>query len=255
MSLRGCPGGAYAGRMARPPVVTLAPGVHRIPTLGDFINSYAFVDDDGSVTLVDCGLRRAPATIVAGLAALGKDPADVTRILLTHAHNDHAGGAAAMLRRTGVPGVEAHGDDADDLEAGRPSPRDSSTRLGALFARLPGGGFAPTPVARRLVDGEVLDIAGGLRVLHTPGHSPGHVSLLHEPTGVLITGDAIWNMRARMGWPVSAFCTSWRQNRRSAHVLGEVDYRIAAFTHGPEIREGAREAIRGFLRRAGTSSA
>ena len=55
-------------------------------------------------------------------------------------------------------------------------------------------GSVATPVDEVLVDGQLLDVAGGLRVLHTPGHSPGHISLLHEPTGVLITGDAIWNM-------------------------------------------------------------
>ena len=82
------------------PAVVLAPGVVRIPTLGDFINSFAFTDSDGSVTLVDCGLKRAPARIVAGLAHIGKHPYDVTRIILTHAHPDHAGGARAMLNAT-----------------------------------------------------------------------------------------------------------------------------------------------------------
>ncbi|PWU54427.1 MBL fold metallo-hydrolase, partial [Micromonospora globispora] len=94
--------------MARSAAVPLAPGVWRIPTVGRaLVNSYAFVDDDGAVTLVDCGLKRAPARIVRGLAAIGKAPADVTRIVLTHAHRDHAGGAAELARRTGAP-VAAH---------------------------------------------------------------------------------------------------------------------------------------------------
>jgi glyoxylase-like metal-dependent hydrolase (beta-lactamase superfamily II) len=89
--------------MARSPAVQLAPGVWRIPTIGRAaVNSFAFVEDDGSVTLVDCGVKKAPARIVAGLAAIGKTPADVTRIGLTHADADHAGGAAEMARRTGA---------------------------------------------------------------------------------------------------------------------------------------------------------
>jgi hypothetical protein len=53
--------------VARNPAVVLAPGVVRIPTVGTAsTNSFAFVDDAGSVTLVDCGLKRAPARIVAG---------------------------------------------------------------------------------------------------------------------------------------------------------------------------------------------
>lgn len=236
--------------MSKPPFVSLAPGVYRIPTMGDFINSYAFVNDDGSVSLVDCGVKRAPAKIVRGLEAIGKVPADVREIILTHAHSDHAGGAAAMVGQTGVDGVAVHAEDAGYIRSGTAPPRDTSTRLGAIFARMPGGGFAPVSVSREMHEDDVLPSAGGVRVLHTPGHSPGHVSLLHETTGVLITGDAIWNMRAKMGWPVAAFCTSFRQNQQSAHVLGEVDYSIAAFTHGPEIRDNAREAVRGFLSRA-----
>jgi glyoxylase-like metal-dependent hydrolase (beta-lactamase superfamily II) len=228
--------------------------VYRIPTLGDFINSYALVDDDGSVTLIDCGVKRAPAAIVKGLTAMGKHPHDVQRIVLTHAHSDHAGGAAEMINLTGVGGVTVHVGDADYVREGRRPPVDTSTRLGAVFARLPGGDFAPAAVDAELTDGELLDVAGGLRVLHTPGHSPGHISLLHPSTGVLITGDAIWNMRSRMTWPVSAFCASYRQNRQTAHVLAEVDYEVAAFTHGPEIRDNARNAVRTFLRRAGSSS-
>ena len=45
------------------------------------------------------------------------------------------------------------------------------------------------------------------------------------------------------------FCTDYAMSQQTADVLGEVDYRVAAFTHGPEIRDNAREAVRGFLRR------
>jgi len=233
-----------------PPAVPLAPGVFRIPTMGDFINSFAFVDDDGQVTLVDCGVKRVPARIAAGLAHIGKRPSDVTRILLTHAHGDHAGGARAMVDAARAPGVEVHADDASFVLAGRNAPG-SPTTAGRLLSRGPMASFASVPVAAELSDGQVLDIAGGLRVVHTPGHTPGHISLLHERSRVLITGDAIFNMASRMQWPLAVVCTSARRNRQSAHVLGELRYDVAAFTHGPEIRENAREAIRGFLRRKG----
>lgn len=236
--------------MSKPPVVTLAPGVHRIPTMGDYINSYAFVEEDGSVTLIDCGLKRAPAKIVAALAALGKRPGDVQRIVLTHAHFDHAGGAARMVSEAGAHGVDVHVDDAGYIETGTRAPGDIATTSGRLFSRAPWGDFHATAVAQRLTDGEVLPVAGGLRIMHTPGHTPGHISLLHPASGVLITGDSIFNMNSRMSWPTKLVCTSFRQNQQSAHALGEVDYSIAAFTHGPEIRDNAREAVRGFLRKA-----
>lgn len=236
--------------MARTPAVALAAGVYRIPTLGDFINSYAFLQEDGSVTLVDCGLKRAPATIVRALESIGKHPRDVQRIVLTHAHFDHAGGASTMVGETAASGVDVHADDAGYVRTGTRAPADASSMFGRLFARAPWGDFRATPIAQELRDGQVLDVAGGLRVIHTPGHTPGHVSLLHPDSGVLITGDSIFNMNSRMSWPTKAVCTSFRQNVETAHVLGELDYSLAAFTHGPEIRDNAREQVRGFLRRA-----
>jgi len=230
------------------PAIELAPGVHRIPTAPfDLVNVFALLDEDGQVTLVDCGGKRASKSIVAGLADLGIAPVDVTRIVLTHAHSDHAGGLADMRARTGAP-VAAHHSDAAYLRNGRAPVRDHSATGGRLVGRLPGGGFPPVEVSDELADGDVLDVGGGLRVVHTPGHTPGHVALLHEPSRVLITGDSIWNVRGRMAWPLAALCTDYRMNQKTAHVLGELDYDVAAFSHGPEIRDNAREAVRGFLR-------
>jgi glyoxylase-like metal-dependent hydrolase (beta-lactamase superfamily II) len=232
--------------MAPPPAVAVAPGVFRIPTTGSWaVNSFALLDDDGSVTLVDTGVERAPARIVAGLAALGKHPADVQRIVLTHAHPDHAGGAREMAARTGAP-VAVHADDAEFVESGEGPPKDMSIMMGRILARLDSGRFPAVPVGEKLADGQVLDVAGGLRVVATPGHSPGHISLLHEPTRTLITGDAIFNVLG-MRYSPRVFCTDFRLSRRTAHVLGELDYDRVGFTHGPEIVEGAREAVRGFL--------
>lgn len=236
--------------MAITPAVELAPGVFRIPTAGkNLINSFALVQDDGSVTLVDAGLKKAPARIVAGLAAIGKHPRDVTRIVLTHVHPDHAGGAAELSRQTGAP-VLVHGDDHGWARAGRISgANDRSTLMGRLFAR--GGdakieAFEPGPA---LTDGEVLPVLGGLRVVHTPGHSPGHVSLLVESTRTLITGDALfnfpWMRRAKIS--PAFLCSDFAMTKRTAHRLGELEYDVAAFTHGPEITDRARETVRGIL--------
>ncbi|MCW0211941.1 MAG: MBL fold metallo-hydrolase [Pseudonocardia sp.] len=234
--------------MANPPATELVPGVFRIPTVGSWqVNSYALVDDDGSVTLVDTGLKAAPPKLVAGLAAMGKQPSDVVRIVLTHAHPDHAGGAAEMGRRTGAP-IAVHGDDVEYAEAGTSPPADASHLAGRLFSRLaPGGSWPPFGVAEHLTDGQVLPVGGGLRVVATPGHSPGHISLLHEDTKVLITGDALFNV---LGVRLSPrpLCSDHRMTQRTAHRLGELEYDVAAFTHGPEITERPREAIRTYLR-------
>jgi glyoxylase-like metal-dependent hydrolase (beta-lactamase superfamily II) len=107
--------------------------------------------------------------------------------------------------------------------------------------------FLPVDLASSFADGAVLDVAGGLRVIHTPGHTPGHVSLLHQPSGVLVTGDSVFNVRGLRYSPRS-FCTDIRLSRQTADRLADETFEVAAFTHGAEIRSGAREAIRAFLR-------
>ncbi len=234
--------------MASAPVVPLVPGIWRIPLLRDFVNGFMLRDDDGQVTLVDMGIKSSGAKVIAALSAIGSAPTDVTRLVLTHAHPDHAGGAAHVAAETGR-GFDIHEADAAYAREGKSPPRDHSLRLGRLLDRLSRGqDFTPVPVERELTDGEVLPVAGGLRVVHTPGHSPGHVSLLHEDTRLLITGDAIFNVR-RIRWPIRAFCSDFAMTQQTAQVLGELDYELAAFTHGPELRDRPREAIRAFLAR------
>jgi glyoxylase-like metal-dependent hydrolase (beta-lactamase superfamily II) len=234
--------------MAQEPAIRLSEHLWRIPTLPfGLVNSFAFVEDDGSVTLVDCGLKRAPARIVAGLAAIGRAPGDVMRIVLTHAHVDHAGGLAEVRRRAGDPAVEVHEAEAAFVREGVSPPPDGSLTVGRLMARAPDQRFEPVEVGRELHDGDVLPVAGGLRVVHTPGHTPGHVSLLHEPGDVLITGDSLFNIRG-IRWPFGPACTDARQCRSTARRLIDLPFSVAAFTHGTEIREGARDAVGRFLR-------
>ena len=232
--------------MGRPPVVTLARNVWRIPLVGDFVNGFMLRDDDGQVTLVDMGLKSSGPKVLAAVAAIGAGPSDVTRLLLTHAHPDHAGGAAHVAEATGLaPGI--HEDDAPYAEAGHSALRDQSFLLARVMTRLLGPTtFPAVTVGERLTDGQVLDVAGGLEVVHTPGHSPGHAAYLHRLSGVLITGDSIFNVLG-LRWSVKTFCSSFRLSQQTAHRLAELDYTTAAFTHGPEIRVNPREAIRRFL--------
>ena len=231
--------------MAKTPAHQITPTVWRIPAASfDFVNIYALVDDDGQVTLVDTGVKSSTDRLLAGLAAMGRSIQDVTRIVLTHAHGDHAGGAAKTAELSGAP-VSIHRTDAQWAREGHAPPRDPGTLFGRLLNRT-SNAFPPVVIAEEFADGDVLPIAGGLRVVHTPGHTPGHVALLNESTGVLITGDSIWNVR-KLSFGVKAFCNDITLNQQTAHVLGELDYEVAAFTHGPHVTEQAREKVRGYL--------
>ena len=228
--------------------VQVADGVWRIPTApADFINSYLIAGDDGTLTLVDAGTRGAPKKLLAALAALGKAPGDVTHLLLSHAHNDHTGGARRMVEATAAT-VRTHEREAVYVREGRMPESDRSTRGGRLMSRLPGKakGFARVDVDGTFADGDVLPLAGGITVIHTPGHTPGHCSFLHPRSGVLITADAIFNVRG-LRYSFKNSCTDVRLSRESAARLGELDFAVAGFTHGAHVSTGAQAAVRAFL--------
>jgi glyoxylase-like metal-dependent hydrolase (beta-lactamase superfamily II) len=225
--------------------VKLAENVYRIGTFGPYVNAYLLVEPSGELTLVDAGLKGAPKKILAAISALGKKPSDVTRIVLTHAHPDHAGGLKRMHEETGAR-VMCHGVDAPFARAGKAPPRDQRRFAARILGMLPGNSFPPCEIDEEIADGQLLDIAGGLRVVHTPGHSPGHVSLLHESSGVLIVGDSLFNsigLTFSLPWA----CTDIPLSRETAGRLGELDFEVAAFMHGPEIRERAQERVREFI--------
>jgi glyoxylase-like metal-dependent hydrolase (beta-lactamase superfamily II) len=228
----------------REPAVQLVPGVWRIPLLRDFINGFILRDDDGQVTLIDMGITRSGPKVMAALASIGSAPSDVTRLMLTHAHPDHAGGAKHVADATGRE-FGIHEEDAGFARSGVGPPRDRHFLLGRLLSRGKNG-FPAVPVGETFTDGQVIPFAGGIEVIHTPGHSPGHASYLHQDSGVLVTGDSIFNVRG-LRWPIKAFCTDFKMNTLTAHRLAEVDYTVAAFTHGPHLSDNPREHIRRFL--------
>jgi glyoxylase-like metal-dependent hydrolase (beta-lactamase superfamily II) len=106
-------------------------------------------------------------------------------LLLTHAHIDHLGGAGSVARTHGVSAY-LHPDDAWLAE----SPED---QLRSLFGMVPPGDYAPPDRYVDLADGEQLALAGvGLKVIHTPGHTPGHCCFLLESEGILFSGDQLF---------------------------------------------------------------
>jgi glyoxylase-like metal-dependent hydrolase (beta-lactamase superfamily II) len=228
-------------------VVEIAPGVHRVAVAPrDSVNVFLVADEQGALTLVDAGWRNAPRHVLAALGELGREPRDLEHIVITHAHHDHTGGLAALVAETGAD-VAVHERDAVHVRTGRPPRNAGGGRIGRAADRVHYGRFTGVDVDREFADGELLKAGGGLRVVHTPGHTPGHSSLLHEPTGTLFVGDTVFNLR-RIDWPWQFFCTDPSLNHRTATRLCDLEFEVAAFAHGPEIREGAREAVCAFLR-------
>jgi glyoxylase-like metal-dependent hydrolase (beta-lactamase superfamily II) len=168
----------------------IAPNVHLVP--GITANPFLIVDSDG-VTLIDAGLPGSDRKILRTLADLEHAPQALKRILITHADFDHVGGLAALKAATGAR-VYASRIEAEAIASGHSSRplKPSSFLLKMIFAV---SALLVKPksvqVDELLSDGQVLPVLGGLRVVETVGHTPGHVSFFATSAGVLFVGDSL----------------------------------------------------------------
>ena len=210
---------------------------------GVVANPYIIVDADG-LTIIDTGLPRNEKTILAYVASLGKSARDVKRILLTHSDFDHVGSLAALHKLTGAR-TYASQIEADAIAAGKPSripkmPAGSFIRrLRFLLMRL---SFKATPfqVDEILTDGQVLPVLGGLRVVETPGHTPGHVSLFAPQVGILFCGDSMVTYDNNIDNDPRPAAT-WDQARAKESNIKQsmLGARIVCSGHGPVVMDAA----------------
>jgi hydroxyacylglutathione hydrolase len=147
---------------------------------------YTYVIDGERLCLVDTGVAGAEKDISIALQKINRKLSDVDIIILTHSHPDHIGAASLIQHKSGAQ-VYAHKNERAWIED---VDRQGKERPVPGFAKLVAGSVAPD---RLLVDGDVLSFGEGLtfRVLHTPGHSSGSISLLSEENGLLFSGDLI----------------------------------------------------------------
>ena len=231
--------------MTAPAAHALAPGVWRIPVAPwDGINAFVLQGDDDQVTLIDAGMPWAWKRLEQGLEHIGIHVQDITNIVVTHAHGDHVGNVERARQESQAP-VTAHTLDAPFLASGQCPPIDPQRPFRPLLMKW--GRFDQISVSDTFTDGELLNLAGGLRAVHTPGHTPGHTSYIHEPTGTLITGDVIhyWRSAIRIG--MKLYCHDIALNEESAQKLAQADCEIVAFTHGPHLASQGRMRLHAFL--------
>jgi glyoxylase-like metal-dependent hydrolase (beta-lactamase superfamily II) len=221
----------------------IVPGVHAIDKLG-IGRAYLYAEAD-KLTLVDTGLPKSVTKIFAVIDALGRKPEDVRQVIVTHYHNDHAGSLADVVDRSGAQ-VLAHPLDAPVLRGERPpAPANTNAIMKRLLSATDPGLHAPRPVHvdREVNDGDEVDLDGGARIIHTPGHTPGSISIYLQARRLLFAGDAVANLlgvRPPIGW----FTEDHEAARASIRKLAELDFDVALFGHGPPLDKDASRAFR-----------
>jgi len=214
----------------------------------------------GRVTVVDAGLPGSAPAILAELAAAGLEPAAVRRVIITHHHIDHVGGLADLAAATGAE-VWAHRDDAPTIEGAVARPGLPPERVAAMLESVPEEQRAaaaqrmramrevtPVPVDLRLVGGEELDVLGGVRVLHTPGHTAGHLSLLLPALSLLIAGDLMRLEDGAIRESPSGYAADADQSLASARAAAGLGFAAFVGYHGGSVVGGAEALLADSLR-------
>ncbi|MFC9278443.1 MBL fold metallo-hydrolase [Streptomyces collinus] len=226
-------------------VVELLPRLHLLR----FPVGQAYLWHDGAEsTLIDAGAVGAGRAIADALTALGRAPGDVRRIVLTHFHEDHAGGAGEFAALSGAE-VVAHRLDAPFVRGERPGPpprfEDWELPLhAAAAAHLPAGEPARPPGVTAVSDGDVLDFGGGARVVHVPGHTDGSIALFLAAEGVLFTGDTVAASPVDGAVVPGVFNLDRPRLLTGFHRLAALDTDVACFGHGEPVLGGASAALR-----------
>ena len=152
------------------------------------------LDGGGELALVDVGAGMGAEAILENVRREGFEPTQIRHLVLTHAHGDHAGGAARMQSLLDRPTVYLSQAVADFIRAGDEQgiSLDAAKAVGIY---PPDYQLEPCEIDVELVDGARLEVGElALTVLDTPGHADGHVSLLleHEGRRTLFAGDAVF---------------------------------------------------------------
>lgn len=232
----------------------IVPGVHRIDGLIPWpwgANVFLIVGE--RLTLVDAGLRGSLRAIENYVRKIGRDMAEIDMVVLTHHHTDHAGGLGELRRKYSVR-VATHEAEIPYVEGRLPAGHSvgGGPRGAILEAIEPFIRVEPARVDVTLRDGSEIDLLGGTRVVHTPGHTMGSICLYIRSRRLALVGDAFSIKPWGLELPTPVSTVDMALARRSLYRLAGLDLRIICPSHGSPFVGDASGRIREFLEWTGT---
>ena len=218
----------------------IVPGVHAVPGI-KWSRAYLLVEND-QLALIDAGppMSGSASRVFAYIESIGRRPEELSLLLMTHGHPDHVGGARAIVKRTRAL-VLTHRSDTHGKRGGRRYVGGSSGMLARLSLVRPAQAHVP------IDHGQVTNLLGGIRVLHTPGHTPGSVCFLLEREGLLFSGDTLFSDGERVSRSVPFPGYDRHDYVASLRSLAEMDFAILCGGHGAPLMRGAARRLRELL--------
>jgi glyoxylase-like metal-dependent hydrolase (beta-lactamase superfamily II) len=196
-----------------------------------FVVHAALLWDENELILVDTGLPGQLDLIRSAMERESLPFDKLTKIIITHQDRDHIGSLPEL--------VEAFGGQLEVLahEAAVPY-------LKGEIPLIKSGTFAPAvEVNVKLQDGDVLPYAGGIQVIYTPGHMPDHISLYHQPSKTLVSGDALTSQNGELMPPNPQQTPDWEGAMKSVSKLLDYDINTVITYHGGVCTERIRERL------------
>ncbi len=209
----------------------------------DGVNANVFLVIDGSeLTAIDTGMPRNAGKILDYVHKIGREPSDISRILLTHCHIDHVGSAHELRRLTNAK-VAIHQEDAEYVAGTKAFPRPKGVTGILLKAVSPFVKFTPVQPDVTLKEN---DKVGKLTVVHTPGHTPGSISLYDPERKVLFVGDTIRFTSGKVSGPPERFTSDMKQAVQSIGKISKLDFNVMLSGHGEPLKPNASDRIKEF---------
>lgn len=210
----------------------LAPGLHTLDLSyergGEEMTIHpSLVHTRRGLMLFDVGLPESFGQIETRLAELDASVDDIVRVVVTHQDADHAGAVHEILNRTGAETL-AHLDDAPYIDGRkRPLKTEGEHR------------YPPAPIDMGVVGGERLRTkAGPAHLVHTPGHTPGHLSVYFPRDRLLLAGDALVADAGSLHGPVPEHTPEMGAAYESLELLAELDIERVHCFHGGTVDAG-----------------
>lgn len=210
--------------------------------------------DEESVILVDAGFPGLGQQISEAIESTGVSFKRLNKVIITHQDIDHVGSLPEILAKSEQEVVVfAHEVEKPYIQGDKPLIKADAARRSKLFETLPEeqrrsiqAVFSNPPKAKvnnTIEDGEELPYCGGIIVIYTPGHTPGHICLYHKSSKTLVTGDALTANEGQLSGPNPAVTHDMDEANKSVKKLAQYDIETVICYHGGVVTEGIQTRI------------